>query len=117
MSHEEANILKYGLGNSIPPEIVGEMFLLTLILRSNLSCLSNSYYRNYKGTGAVLKKQGILKKSRNSKGIVILSPDKSSGMVIMDKMTCKSKICELLNDKSKFKQLTSDLAKLREYQL
>ena len=75
MSHEEANILKYGLGNSIPPERLSraDVFVnFDLIhrylteelkgrddessLRSNLSYLANSYYRNYKPTRAVLKK-------------------------------------------------------------
>ena len=35
----------------------------------------------------------------------------------MDKFTYKSKMYELLNDKSKFMQLTSDPTKLREGQL
>ena len=69
ISHEEANILKYGLGNSIPPERLNltDVFVnFDLIhrylteelksrdgecsLRSNLSCLDNSYYSNYKPT-------------------------------------------------------------------
>ena len=73
--HEEANILKYGLGNSIPPERLSraDVFVnFDLIhrylteelkgrddessLRSNLSYLANSYYSNYKPTRAVLKK-------------------------------------------------------------
>ena len=47
----------------------------------------------------------------------MLRPDKRSGVVIMDKLTHKSKMYELLNDESKFKQLTSDPTKLREGQL
>ena len=136
ISREEANILKYGLGNSIPPERLSrtDVFVnFDLIhrylteelrsrdyensLRSNFSYLFNSYYSNYKPTRAVSKKQGILKKSRNSKDIVILRPDKGNGVVIMDKITWKSKMYELLNDKSKFKEITSDPTKLREGQL
>ena len=52
-------------------------------LRSNLSHLANSYYSNYKPTRATLKKQGILKKLKNNKNIVILRPDKGNGVVIM----------------------------------
>ena len=86
-------------------------------LRSNLSHLANSYYSNYKPTRAALKKHGILKKMRNNKDIVILRPEKGSGVVIMNKITYKSNMHELLNDKSKFKQLTSDPTKVREGQL
>ena len=79
--------------------------------------LANSYYSNYKPTRAALKKHGIHKKLINNKDIVILRPDKRNGVVIMDKITYKSKMDELLNDESKFKQLTSDPTKLREGQL
>ena len=64
-----------------------------------------------------MTKHGILKKLRNNKDIVILRPDKGNGVVIMDAITYKSKMYELLNDESKFKQLTSDPTKLREGEL
>ena len=86
-------------------------------MRSNLSHLANSYYNNYKLTRVALEKHGILKKLRNSKGLVILCPDKTNGVVIMDKITYKAKIYELLNDESKFKQLSRDPTKLCEGQL
>ena len=63
-----------------------------------MSHLANSYYRN----------------PLRIEGIVILRPDKGSGVVIMDKITYKSKIVESLSDESKFKQLSSDAIKLRE---
>ena len=104
----ETDILKYGRGNSIPPERLNrtDVFVnFDLInrylteelkskddessLRSNLSYLPNSYYTNYKPTRIVLKKKGILKKLGNNKDIVILRPDKGSGVVIMDKITYK----------------------------
>ena len=110
-SHEEANILKYGLGKSIPPERLSraDVFVnFDLIhrylteelksrdyksnLRSNLSHLANSYCSYHKPTRAVLKKHGILKKLRYNKDIVILRPDKVNGIVIMDKITYKSKM-------------------------
>ena len=81
--HEEANVLKYGLGDSNPREELSwtDAFInFDLIyrylteelksrddessLRSNLSYLAKSYYSNYKPTRAVLKKQGILKNSK-----------------------------------------------------
>ena len=62
-----------------------------------------------------MKKHGILKKLRNNQDIVILRPDESNGVVLMDNITCKSKMHELLNDESKFKQLTT--SKLRKRQL
>ena len=82
-----------------------------------MSHLANSYNSNYKSTRTALKKHGILNKLRNNKDIVILRPDKGNGVVIMDKITYKSKMYELLNDENKFKQLTSDPMKLREGQL
>ena len=106
ISHEEVNILKYGLRNSIPPEILNwtDVFVnfdwihryLTeelkskvdgSSLRANLSYLANSYYSNYKTTRAVLRKQGILRKFRNSKDIVILRSDKGNGVVKIYKIT------------------------------
>ena len=54
---------------------------------------------------------------RNDKDIVILRLGKRNGVVIMDKITYKLKMYELLNDESKFKQLTSDPTKLHEGQL
>ena len=54
---------------------------------------------------------------RNDKDIVILRLGKRNGVVIMDKVTYKLKMYELLNDESKFKQLTSDPTKLHEGQL
>ena len=53
----------------------------------------------------------------NDKDIVILRLGKRNGVVIMDKITYKLKMYELLNDESKFKQLTSDPTKLHEGQL
>ena len=54
---------------------------------------------------------------RNNKDIVILRPNKGNGVVIMDKITYNSKMYKLLNDESKFRQLTSDPTKQREGQL
>ena len=54
---------------------------------------------------------------RNDKDIVILRLGKRNGVVIMDKITYKLKMYELLNDGSKFKQITSDPIKLHEGQL
>ena len=66
ISHEEANILKYGLGNSIPSERLNRTVVFVnfdlihrylteelisrddeSFLRSNLSYLANSYYDKY----------------------------------------------------------------------
>ena len=49
--------------------------------------------------------------------IVILRPNKGNGVVTIDKIACKLKMYELLNDESKFKQLSSDPTKLHEGQL
>ena len=54
---------------------------------------------------------------RDNKDFVILRPDKVNDMVIMDTIIYKSKLYELPNDKSKFKQLSSDPTKLHEGQM
>ena len=112
ISHEEANILKYGLRNSIPPERVSRTDAFV-----NFDLIHRYLTEELKSRDDETKKHGILEKLRNNKDIVILRPDKDNGVVIMDKTRYKSKMYELLNDERKFKQLTSDPAKLREGQL
>ena len=83
-------ILKYEVGNSIPPERLSctDVFVnfdlthryLTeelknrddkSSLRRNFSHLANSYYSKYKPTTAALKKHGFLKKLRMSYNVQI----------------------------------------------
>ena len=64
-----------------------------------------------------LKKLKILKKLKKNKDIIILTPDKSNGVVVLDKLTYNNAIGDLLSDNTKCKKLQSDLTLRREGQL
>lgn len=46
---------------------------------------------------------------RNKYDVVMLGQNIGNNIVIKDRLMCKSKICQLSNDKRKFKQLNCDL--------
>ena len=54
-------------------------------LKATISNLANVYWSLYKPTQNTLGKHGILKKLRTRKDIVIVRPDKGSGVVILDR--------------------------------
>ena len=64
-----------------------------------------------------LLKHGILKKLRTRKDIVIVRPDKGSGVVILDRDIYDRKILEIINDTTKFKKLKDNPTLTREGQL
>ena len=53
-------------------------------LHATILNLANVYWSSYKPTQNTLRKRGILKKLRTRKDIVIVRPDKGSGVVILD---------------------------------
>ena len=63
------------------------------------------HWFSYKPTQNTLRKQGILKKIRTRKDIVIVRPDKRSGVVILDTDIHDQKNLEITNDTTKFKKL------------
>ena len=88
ISEREGKIVKYGLGNSIPPkklnstdEFVNSDLIHRYLteklkskndqssFRSDLSHLANSYYSNYKPARATSKKHKTFMKFRNNKDI------------------------------------------------
>ena len=136
LTPEELDILTFGLSYGIPPNKLNRTDIFTTFdmihrflsgelydngnknaLTADLSQLANSYYSNYKPTKNTLKKHGILKKLKNNKNIIITSPDKGNGVVVMDRMLYVSKMYELINDDSKFKKLEADPTLCREGQL
>ena len=62
-------------------------------------------------------KHRILKKLRNDKEIVILRPDKGSGVVVLNRRDYEKSVKNLINDKTKFKKLTEDVTIKRESKL
>ena len=64
-----------------------------------------------------LRKHGILKKLRTKKDIVIVIPDKGSGVVILDRDIYDRKILEIIIDTTKFKKLKDHPTSSREGQL
>ena len=67
-------------------------------LKATMSNLANVYWSLYKPTQNALRKYGILKKLRTTKDIVIVRPDKRSGVVILDRDIYCRKILERIND-------------------
>ena len=65
-------------------------------LKAMISNLANVYWSSYKPTQNTLRKHGILKKLRTRKDIVIVRPDKGSGVVILDRDIYDRKILEIM---------------------
>ena len=86
-------------------------------LKATISNLANVYWSSYKPTQNTLRKHGILKKLRTRKDIVIVRPDKGSGVVILDRDIYDRKILEIINDSAKFKKLKDNPTLTREGQL
>ena len=80
-----------------------------LTLKAQLSHLANSYVDNYQLSRSTLVKHRILKTLRNDKEIVILRPEKGSGVVVLNLRDYEKSIKNLINDKTKFKELTEDV--------
>ena len=115
LTEEEAKILKYGLKHSIEPKHLLKTDILTTFeqidrsllcdlkderksgeLKATTSNLANMYWSSYKPTQNTLRKHGILKKLRTRKDIVIVRPDKGSGVVILDRDIYHRKILEIM---------------------
>ena len=86
-------------------------------LRSEISHLANNYISSYKPNKNTLKKHGILKRLKNNKDIVIIRPDKGSGVVILNRCDYDNMMYEIINDKDKFQELNTDPTLKREGQL
>ena len=70
-------------------------------LKCELSYIANNYVTSYKPTKSTLIKHGILKKLRSNDNIVIVKPDKGSGVVILNKSEYIVMINEIIIDKTK----------------
>ena len=136
LTEEELGLLKFGLSHAIPPlklnrtdifmtfDMINRFLRDELVengnvnaMKADLSHLANSYYSSYKPTKNTLKKHGILKRLKNNRNIVIMTPDKGNGVVVMDRTTYNQRMYELMNDDTKFRKLSKDPTMLREGQL
>ena len=79
-------------------------------LKATISNLANVYWSSYTPTQNTLRKHGILKKLRTSQDIVIVRPDKGTGVVILDRDIYNQKMLEIINDTAKFKKLKENPA-------
>ena len=136
LTTDELEVLKYGLKHPIHPLQINKTNILTtfdfihramandlkdkkhsVISKTKMSHLANSYVNAYKATKNYLKKYKILKRLREIKDIVILRPDKGCGRATLDREEYVKKIYVIINDTSKFKKPSSDATISREEQL
>ena len=122
LSQEETNLLKVGLYFSIQPDKVQKSELFTTFQKIHrsfinnltseetnspakvqLSYLANSYFSNYKLSPHILRQHRLLRILRKNKDIVITTPNKRNGVVILD-----LKVQKPISDTSKFKKLDED---------
>ena len=85
-------------------------------LKAKLSNLAN-YVNNYEPSKYAMKKHRILKQLHKNYNVVILRPDKDYGTVIIDRDVYIQKIFEIIKDRTKFKELSTDQTIIREGQL
>ena len=77
-------------------------------IKVHLSYLANSYFYNYKPSPPILRQHRVLRNLRKNKDIVITTPDKGNGVVILDRKLYDNAIQELISDTSKFEILNGD---------
>ena len=86
-------------------------------LKAKLSNLPNTYVNNYRPSKYAMKKHGILKRLRKNNNIVILRPNKGDDTVILERDVHIKKIFEIIKDRTKFKELSTESRIIREGQL
>ena len=85
-------------------------------LKAKLSNLAN-YVNNCEPSKYAMKKHRILKQLHKNYNVVILRPDKDYDTVIIDRDVYIQKIFEIIKDRTKFKELSTDPTIIREGQL
>ena len=86
-------------------------------VRSEIQHLATTCVNSIKLSLKDLKKLVILKKLKKNRDIIILTPDKGDGIVVLDKLAYNNAIGDLLSDDTKFEKVHSDLTLQREGQL
>ena len=70
--------------------------------------LSNSYFHNYKPSPRILCQQYILQNHGKNKDIIIKTPEKGIGVVILEQERYNNAIQEIISGTSKFRKLNED---------
>ena len=86
-------------------------------MKIQLSHMANSYYHIYKPSKSHLKKHHILQSLKRNNTIVILKPDKSNAVVILDRSIYNEQIYIILRDETKCSKLSVDPTITRQTKL
>ena len=86
-------------------------------LKAKQSNLANTYVNSYRPSNYAMEKHGILKQLCKNNNIVTLRQDKGDGTVIMARDVYIRKIFEIIKDRTKLKEISTDLTTIREGQL
>ena len=86
-------------------------------LKSDLSHIAQLYVNSFRPSNKDIKTHKVLKNLHKNKDIVILKPDKGNGVVVLNKLDYIKGINDIINDKQKFKELSTDPTINREGKL
>ena len=123
LSQEESDLLKAVLYFSIQPDKIRKSEIFTTFekihcsilnnrkseetksqIKAHLLHVANSYFYNYKPSPYIPHQHHILRNLRKNKDIVITTPDKGNGVVILDRKLYNNGSEEIISDTSKFKK-------------
>ena len=133
LTEEETSILKFGLNFAIGPKFIRKTDVFVTFdlihralktdlrnnadagkLKTEISQLANCYVSDYKPSKVTLHRHKVLNNLRKKKYIVIVKPDKGTGVVILDRKDYSKMIMDILSDTSKFQKLNNDPTIKRE---
>ena len=86
-------------------------------LKSDISHIANKYISDYKPSKSTLRKHGILRRLRKNNQIVIIRPDKGNAVVILNREHYNRMILDIVSEKTKFREISTDPTLKREGQL
>ena len=136
LTSEEEEVLKHGLTHSIVPPKIRKSDIYTSFemlhrcmhdklvnsqyapkLKSDLSHLAHLYVSSHRISASDMKKHIVLKRLQKKEKIVILRADKGNSVVIVNKDDYMNGIMDIINDRSKFKKLSTGPILNRENKL
>ena len=86
-------------------------------MKTHLLYLGNSYFYNYKPSPCIPRQHRVLQNLRKNKNIIITTPDKGNGVVILDPKLYNNSIKEKVSDTSKLEKLNQQATLKREASL
>ena len=127
LTKDESEALKFGLSHSIFPPNINKTDIYASFesiyqsmknrlldksndnkLKSDLSHIAQLYVNSFRPSHKDIKTHKVLKNLHKNKDIVILKPDKGNGVVVLNKLDYIKGINDIINDKQKFKELSTD---------